>query len=129
MPKFELVRLDSVIGKQDFYHLKVDGVSQYETFSEEIKGNPQYVSEHKTILAYMNMVSSLKMLPKEKFRELKGNNDNIKEYEIKSKHLRAYLFHVEHTGKLVAYWGHKNTQDSDITTFRLIKKTYFKSLS
>ncbi len=127
MLKFELKRLETVSGKQHFFELIIDGKSQYEQFSNEIASNPPYVSEQKTILTNMNIVANLGALPEKKFRELKGSK-GVKEYEFKSKHIRAYVFHVEKTGKTVAYWGYKNNQTADIRQFRSIKKEYFKSL-
>lgn len=126
---FELKRLESVIGRQHFYYLLIDGKNQYQEFMDEIRGNSQYISEHKTILAYMNLVSNLQvLLPKVKFREITPEKEKVKEYEFKSDHLRAYVFHLEKTGKVVAYWGLKNRQQTDIKRFRSIKNIYLKNL-
>lgn len=76
----------------------------------------------------MNLVAELKMLPKNKFREITPSKDKVKEYEFKSDHLRVYTFHLEKTGKIVAFWGFKNTQDADIKKFRSIKKRFLDNL-
>lgn len=128
MSIFELKKIEAIVGKQHFYELVIDGHSQYEEFTNTVKSNPQYYSEFKTILAYMTFVSDLKMLPKTKFRDITPSKDWVKEYEFKSDHLRAYTFHVEKTGKVVALWGFKNTQNEDIKKFRSIKKRYLDTI-
>ncbi len=129
MYNFALNKIEAISGKQQFYDLLIDGVSQYEQFISEIENNPQYYSEHKTILAYMDHVANLnKRLPKKKFKNITPSKENIKEYEFKSKHLRAYAFHLEKTGKIVTVWGYKNRQKKDIKKFRSIKKHYIKSI-
>lgn len=66
----------------------------------------------------MNLIAELKTLPKTKFRDITPANESVKEYEFKSAHLRVYVFHIEHTGKIVAYGGFKNAQKKDIVKFR-----------
>lgn len=108
MRNFELKKFESIVGKQDFYDLKINGLSQYEEFNKIINTDYlAYKTEVFTMFSYMDLVSNLKTLPKTKFREITPKKDNIKEYEIKSKHIRVYLFHVENSGKIVAYWGLK----------------------
>lgn len=128
MPKFALKKIEAVDGKQQFFELIIDGVSQYEQFIAEISDNPQYMSEVRTILTYMNLVAELKVfLPKTKFRDITPGDSKIKEYEFKSEHLRVYAFHLEMKGKIVAYWGYKNSQTKDIGKFRSIKKSFAES--
>lgn len=128
MHTFALKKIEAVVGKQQFFELVIDSESQYKKFSEEIENNPQYFSEHKTILAYMNLVANLNMLPKTKFRDITPAKEKVKEYEFKSDHLRVYTFHLEKTGKIVAYWGYKNTQEGDIKKFRSIKHRFLESI-
>lgn len=129
MRKFDLDELEAVVGKQKFYDLKINGLSQYKEFKEIIgKNHSQYMTEVITMFAYMDLVSNLKTLPKTKFREITPKKDNIKEYELKSKHLRIYLFHHENKGKIIALWGLKINQDRNISSFRQIKKEYFEQI-
>ena len=129
MYKFALNKIKAISGKQQFYDLLIDGVSQHEQFISEIENNKQYYSEHKTILSYMDHVANLKrILPKKKFRNITPSKENIKEYEFKSEHLRAYVFHLEKTGKIVTLWGYKNSQKKDLKKFRAFKKLYIESL-
>lgn len=90
MPTVALRKLESVVGKQLFYELLVDGVSHYEVFMEIVGNNAQYLTEVSTILTYMNLVAQLKgFLPKAKFRETTPAKEKVKEYEFKSDHLRV----------------------------------------
>ena len=129
MPIFGLRKIIAVAGKQDFFELLIDNESQFEKYFEEVKTNSQYYSEFKTILAYMNLVAELRMIPKEKFKDITPEKDKVKEYEFKSKHLRVYVFHLEKTGKIVTWCGFKNTQQDDISNFRSIKRRFLNSLA
>ncbi|TVQ90222.1 MAG: hypothetical protein EA393_06165 [Bacteroidetes bacterium] len=128
MPIFALKKIEAIIGKQEFFEIIIDGKSQYEDFCDKIKGNQQYNSELKTILSYMDLVANLQSLPEKRFKDITLAKETVKEYEFKSKNLRAYAFHIKKTGKLVAYWGFKNSQKKDIVKFRSIKKQYLQSL-
>lgn len=130
MPNFELQQIDSIQGKQDFFVMKVDGENQFDEFYESIKTNKQYCSEVKSIQTNMNHIANLGSLPENKFKWLTNAGDpkSIKECEFKTKHLRAYAFHIPSTGKVVAYWGTKANQKNDISEFRRVKKLYFNSL-
>lgn len=128
MSTFVLKKLEAVVGKQQFFELIVDNSSQFNEYCQAIKDNKQYYSELLKIFTLMNMVSQLKMLPQTKFKDITPNKELVKEYEFKSKHLRVYAFHMEKTGKIVAYGGYKNTQEDDIPKFRSYKSRYLKSL-
>lgn len=115
--------IDAIKGKQVFEKLLVDGVCLLDVFEKAIKDNPQYGSELKTLFAYMNFVANGISLPKTKFREIKGDKINTKRYELKSKHLRLYLFN-QLGGKMVVMGGYKNTQEADIRQFNSIVKEF-----
>ncbi len=127
MAKFSLKLIDSIEGKQKFYKLIQNDVCPFDNFQIEIE-NSNYLSELLTIYAYMEMVSNLKTLPNTKFRDITPDKSLVKEYEIKSKHLRIYLFHEEKTGKIIVCGGYKKSQKSDIKHFRNLKKSYLQSL-
>ena len=130
MRNFELKKFESIVGKQDFYDLKINGLSQYEEFNKIINTDYlAYKTEVFTMFSYMDLVSNLKTLPKTKFREITPKKDNIKENKKKSKHNRVYLFHVKNSGKIVAYWGMKKNQKENIISFRKIKKEYIDQLN
>lgn len=128
MSTFVLKKLEAVVGKQQFFELVVDNNCQFDDYCEAIKKNNQYYQELLKIFTLMNLVSQLKMLPQTKFKDITPNKELVKEYEFKTKHLRVYAFHIEHSGKIVAYGGYKNTQKDDISKFRSYKSRYIKSI-
>jgi hypothetical protein len=115
--------IESIKGRQVFEKLLVDGVCFFDVFEIQIKGNPQYESEFKSIVAYMDLIANGKSLPKTKFREIKGGKISAKRYEFKSKHLRIYAF-SQPGGKIVVLGGYKNTQEADIRHLNSIVKDY-----
>ncbi|HOM40110.1 MAG TPA: hypothetical protein PK064_04305 [Bacteroidales bacterium] len=76
----------------------------------------------------MESVANLNRLPETKFRELKGRpaGDNVKEYEIKKKPYRIYLFKVD-AGNIIVFGSSKKLQKKDIKRLRQIKNEYLKS--
>ena len=128
MSIFVLKKLHAVVGKQLFFELIIDGESQFSKFCKEVKDNNQYHIELLKIFTLMNLVAELKMLPQNKFKDITPYKTDVKEYEFKSKHLRVYIFHLEKTGKVVAYGGYKNTQKEDIPKFRSFKNRYLKEI-
>ena len=104
MRTFATQIIEAVKGKQIFEKLIVNGLCLLDEFEEEIKVNPQYTSEFKTILSYMDFVANGASLPNTKFREIKGDHIKIKRYEFKSKHLRIYAFN-QSGGKIVVIGG------------------------
>lgn len=108
---------------QTFEKLCVNGVCLFNGFEEEVKNNPQYYSELKTIVAYMNFVANGDSLPNTIFREIKGGNTTIKQYEFKSKHLRVYAC-AQKGGKIVIMGGYKTTQPKDILKLNELVKEF-----
>lgn len=80
---FVLHKIDQVKGKINFYKLGIDGKCEFNDFCEAFVS-----AEDKKILltlyAIMDSVANLNLIPKTKFRELKGRkkSDKIKDYEI-----------------------------------------------
>ena len=126
MSKFVLHKIDAVKGIQVFSQLSINGEKQLDKFEEELKGTT-YQGEFRQLFVYMEFLANNNPLPITKFRELKGNKDNIKEYEFKSKHLRLYAI-AQPGGKIIILGGFKNNQTKDIAHFRAIKKEYLNSL-
>ena len=59
--------------------------------------------------------------------EIKLKQNQVKEYEFKSKHLRVYAIQ-QINGKIIVLGGFKNNQKEDINKFRSLKKQYLDSL-
>jgi hypothetical protein len=92
MHTFVLHKIDQVKGKISFYKLEIDGKCDFDEFCEAF----ETADEKKillTLYAIMDSVANLSLLPKTKFRELKGRkkSDKIKDYEIKKDTIRIYL--------------------------------------
>jgi putative component of toxin-antitoxin plasmid stabilization module len=126
MHNFALKNIDEIKGKIKFYKLLIDGSCLYDDFEKEIQTEGNLKSELITIEVRMHEIADLKSLPQTKFKDITPKNDSNKEYEIKTHHLRVYLFHEKKTGRIIVCGGKKGTQKSDINYFRKIKKEYFR---
>ena len=127
MSTFALEKVNEIKGKINFFLLKVDGVSQFLEFEEQIKEDGNLMSELTTIQVRMQEMAEMRNpMPKTKCRDLTPKGDSVKEYELKTKNLRIYLIHEEHKGRIVVLAGKKRTQPKDIKKFRKIKKAYLK---
>jgi putative component of toxin-antitoxin plasmid stabilization module len=128
MSEFKLKKYKPVKGgRENFYLLFKDEVCEYETFCEQIEADGNLKSELLTAIALMNMVARGVSLSKTKFREVKGSKDKVKEYEIKTRNLRVYLF-KDDKGKVIVAGGNKSSQKKDIRKFQSLKKQYLDSL-
>lgn len=125
MINFTLKRIEEIVGKLKLFKLLVNDRCEYDEFEKQIKAEASHSSELMTIQARLYDVAELRLLPKEKFRDITPKKEMIKEYEIKTKHLRVYLFHEEKTGRVIVCGGKKTNQQKDISHFRRIKKEYF----
>ena len=125
MNKFALEFIDEIVGRLKFFKLLVNNRCEYDDFESQIKTEGSYSSELVTIQTRLHEIADGKLLPKEKFRNITPKKELVKEYEIKTRHLRVYLFHEEKTGRVIVCGGKKITQQKDINRFRRIKKEYF----
>lgn len=124
MVKYTLVRMDQIRGKQVFDKLVVDGVAPFDVFIDKLED--RYRSEVKTLYTIMDAVANLQSLPETKFHPYSDGKDGVREYEFKTKHLRAYA--IEQTGgKIIIIGGTKANQSKDETEFRRLKKGYLAS--
>ncbi len=126
MNRFALKYIDEIVGRIKIFKLLVNNCCEYDEFERQIETESSYRSELITIQARLQDVADGKLLPKEKFRNITPKKDLVKEYEIKTRHLRVYLFHEEKTGRIIVCGGKKITQAKDINHFRRIKKEYLK---
>jgi len=126
MINFALQKIDEIQGKLIFYKLTVDGNCEFDEFVNEIKHEGNLVSQLRKIQIRMQEIAEGKVLPKEKFKDITPKKEIVKEYEIKTRDLRVYLFHRVNTGKVIVCGGKKSTQKSDIRHFRNLKKAYLK---
>lgn len=127
MGKFVIEKISEIDGKVPFYKLLINGACEFDDFWEEIEKDGNLKRELALIQARMLDVSNSKTLPQNKFRNITPKKDNVTEYEIKTKHLRVYLFQEKYTGKIIVCAGKKTTQNKDIKHFRKLKKQYSES--
>lgn len=122
---FALEKIKEIEGRLSFYKLLINGFCEFDEFSRQCRSDGNLDSELITIQARMQQLAELKTLPKEKHRDITPKNQAVKEYEIKTKHLRIYLFHDKENGRIIVSGGKKTNQANDIKHFRNIKKAYF----
>lgn len=125
MRKFALKHIEEIVGRIRIFTLIVNNYNEYEEFASQIEKEGTYSSELITVQTRLQEIADCKLLPKEKYRNITPKKELVKEYEIKTRHLRVYLFHEEKTGRVLVCGGKKTTQDKDISHFRRIKKEYF----
>lgn len=130
MSKFALEEILEIKGKIKFYYLIIDGVNGYKEFENSIESEGNYGSELNSIQAIMEQIANLQTLPPSKFKDITPKKENVKEYEIKTRHLRIYLFHDKGKGRIIVYGTKKRpkSQNRDIFKFRKIKNKYISSL-
>lgn len=126
MYNFALKEIKEISGKLKIFKLLVDGSCAFDDFEKAIDEEGNLASELRTIITRLHEIAELKSLPQNKFKDITPRNDRNKEYEIKTHHLRLYLFHDKNTGRVIVCGGKKGTQKSDIKHFRKIKDEYFK---
>lgn len=127
MSTFALKKIEQVKGKINFYKLEIDGKCEFNEFCEALENAGERKALN-TIYATMDSVANLKLLPRTKFRELKGRrtSDKVKDYEIKKDAIRIYLF-KDDKGNIVVFGGSKNNQKEDIARLRRLKEEYIKN--
>jgi hypothetical protein len=128
MPIFALQEIEEIKGKIKFFLLTIDGESQYEAFEAQIQAEGNLNRELITVQVRMQEMAEMRHpMPNTKCRDLTPKKDPVKEYELKTKHLRVYLIHEEHKGRIVILAGKKGTQPKDIKKFRKLKEAYLNS--
>ena len=130
MSKFTLEEILEIKGIIKFYYLVIDGVNGYKEFEDAIIAEGKYGHELNSIQAIMEQVADRKSLTEKKFKDITPKKESTKEYEIKSKNLRVYLFHEKRKGRIVVMGAkkHPKSQNKEITKFRRTKKEYINSL-
>jgi putative component of toxin-antitoxin plasmid stabilization module len=125
MNRFALEDIQEVKGQIKFKKLVIDGFCQYDEFCRQIESDGNLKKQLVGILANMNQVAQMNRLPKEKFREITPQKQQVKEFEIKKGDLRVYL--IKEQGHIVILGGKKGSQNEDVKQFRSIKQRYLES--
>jgi hypothetical protein len=126
MHKFALENIKAIRGKQEFSKIIIDGKCPFDEFEEKLVNNPKLTRELGSLYQYMEFHANGVLLPKEKFRKLKGSKGPVAEYEFKTKNLRVYIIRKP-GGKIIIIGGTKNNQKKDLVRFRSIKQNYLEA--
>ena len=125
MNSFDVKEIKEVSGINKIYKLLINGECEFDTFIEQIKNEGTYTNELLQIQAHLEDLGNNKLIPHNKFKELHTDKkDNIKDFELRTNHLRVYLIKEKQRDKLIILAGKKTTQKSDIKRMRKIKKDY-----
>ncbi len=128
MSKFVLKEYNNVNGEIKFYKLIEDKFCYWDDFCRKIQKDGTWEDQLVALISRLNDVANLKLLPKQKFRDITPKKEKVSEYEIKSHNLRVY-FIKDTNGNIVLLGGKKSSQPEDIKKFREIKKRYLKSIN
>ena len=126
MINFALIAISQVQGRIRFSKLEIDGICPFDLFCEQIRLEGNLVKQLKNVTAIMDRVSNGQLVSGDKFRDITTVGDHIKEYEIKTRDLRIYVF--KERGNIIVSGGKKSTQRKDIQKFRSIKRQYINSI-
>jgi len=124
MYNFALQKIPEIVGKFSFYKLIVDGKCEFDRFESEIQKDGNLRRELIKLQARMQEVADGSRLPDTKFKDLTPKGETVKEYELKTDHLRLYFIEEAVEKRLIICGGKKSTQDKDIKHFQKVKKEY-----
>lgn len=126
MAEYSLKAMDAVKGKQTFDMLVRNGVCLFEEFEKNVES--QYKGEIAKLYTNMNAVANLMTLPQTKFHPYNKGDAEVREFEFKTKNLRAYAIEKP-GGKIIVIGGTKADQLKDQALFWKYKRQYIDSLN
>lgn len=97
----------------EFREVSVNGRFLFQEFIDNLKDTPKDMKKIMRIYAYMNEFSPSTLLPKTKFRQIKGvKRDDV--YEFKKDDIRIYVI-KKYPSIFVILGAYKGTQDKNIS--------------
>lgn len=97
----------------EFREVSVNGRFLFQEFIDNLKDTPKDMKKIMQIYAYMNEFSLSTLLPKTKFRQIKGvKRDDV--YEFKKDDIRIYVI-KKYPSIFVILGAYKGTQDKNIS--------------
>jgi len=127
MVKFAFKNIEELNCTQIIQKLEINGICQFDQFKGKINSDAQqYQSEFGQVMLYIERDGNGQNLPSEKKKDITPENEDIKEYEYRTKHLRIYAIKKK-GGKIIILGGFKNRQKKDIKRFRNIKNQLVNS--
>jgi len=96
----------------EFREVSVNGRFLFQEFIDNLKDTPKDMKKIMQIYAYMNEFSPSTLLPKTKFRQIKGvKRDDV--YEFKKDDIRIYVI-KRYPSIFIILGAYKGTQDKSI---------------
>lgn len=125
----ELIRVPGA--RENIYKLWINGKCPVDEFWDNIRKSGNYENDLDKVQVIIERISRGEPIPSKLFKELKGRRpgDHVKDYEIRVKKLRIYLFKVEKFGRLIVSGAFKDpkSQKDDIEKMRKYKRLYISS--
>ena len=125
MVKFTLEKIRQIKEGFPFFKLVKNGECYFNDFIKSLQKS--YDAEIESIFSRMRYLSMGKLLPKNKFRIIKGIN--IGEFdigELKTRKLRVYMIIDKQKNHILVLGGLKKNQKKDIKKFKSIAFEYFE---
>lgn len=113
---------DTKISVFDLYE---DDVCLFEQFYNQIQREGNLAGYLNSAISIVEAAANSLRLPQSKFKEIKAKGLPCKMYEAKKDDIRIYLFHEEHTGRIIVSGGKKSTQQQDINKIVNCIKAYY----
>ena len=127
----ELIRVPGAM--ENIYKLWINGKYPVDEFWDKIRKSGNYENDLDKVQVIIERISRGEPVPSKLLKELKGRSpgDHGKDYEIRVKKLRIYLFKVDKFGKLIVSGALKDpkSQKADIEKMRTYKILYITSRS
>lgn len=98
----------------EFREVSVNGRFLFQEFIDNLKDTPKDMKKIMQIYAYMNEFSPSTLLPKTKFRQIKGGVKRDDVYEFKKDDIRIYVI-KKYPSIFVILGAYKGTQDKNIS--------------
>jgi len=125
MNKYYIKEIQEVSGVNKIYKLLINGKCEFDEFINKIRSEGTYTNELDQIQAHLEDIGNNNPIPHNKFKELqRDTKDNVKDFELRTNHLRVYIIREKQRDKLIILAGKKTTQKTDIKRLRKIKKDY-----
>lgn len=122
MPIFALQTLPHLRGKVQVYELFEDAKSSYNIFWNKHRSD-SFTPMLLKLQTRLREAAHLKLLPKEKMRNITPDGEDVPEFEIKADDLRMYVIKNQE-GFIIINVGLKGDQSKDIAKMRKVKARF-----
>lgn len=117
-----------------FYQLIIDDKCPSDDFFRKIENEGSYAQEYKKLRTILDFLAQGVRLPTSQYKELKHKpkGDTIRDFEIRAKRLRLYLFEHPVSGRVIVLGSYKSSskeESKNITQMRAYKQQFVDSLN